>query len=59
MDENTGGLKTTNMIDRESKFVSNGMYNMTVRAVDTSKSGIYVNDDLSAHKWECFFLSRI
>ncbi|XP_041912492.1 desmocollin-2-like [Alosa sapidissima] len=37
VDENTGGLKTTNTIDRESKFVSNGMYNITVRAVDTIK----------------------
>lgn len=38
VDENTGGLKTTNTIDRESEFVSNTMYNITVRAVDKSKS---------------------
>uniref|UniRef100_A0AAY4CVC2 Cadherin domain-containing protein n=1 Tax=Denticeps clupeoides TaxID=299321 RepID=A0AAY4CVC2_9TELE len=39
--ENTGELRTTNTIDRESKFVSNGTYNMTVRAVDESKkSGV-------------------
>lgn len=37
VDENTGGLKTTNTIDRESEFVSNTMYNITVRAVDKSK----------------------
>ncbi|KAM9720348.1 desmocollin 2-like protein [Menidia menidia] len=40
VDRNTGELKVANTIDRESHFVKNGMYNITMRAVDTSsKSG--------------------
>ncbi|KAI1901328.1 hypothetical protein AGOR_G00033180 [Albula goreensis] len=34
--EHTGQLKTTNTVDRESEFVKNGLYNITVRAVDAS-----------------------
>lgn len=40
IDRSTGELKVANTIDRESSFVQNGIYNITVRAVDaTSKSG--------------------
>ncbi|MFT7809618.1 desmocollin-2 [Arapaima gigas] len=35
--ENTGELKVANTIDRESSFVNNGLYNITVKAVDESK----------------------
>ncbi|XP_066533657.1 desmocollin 2-like protein [Hoplias malabaricus] len=35
--ETTGGLKTTNIIDRESSFVYNNTYNITVKAVDESQ----------------------
>ncbi|KAJ8336812.1 hypothetical protein SKAU_G00380320 [Synaphobranchus kaupii] len=34
--EKTGELKITNTVDRESDFVQNGMYNMTLKAVDAS-----------------------
>ncbi|XP_036375279.1 desmocollin-2-like [Megalops cyprinoides] len=38
--ENTGELKIANNVDRESAFVKNGTYNITVKAVDSStKSG--------------------
>ncbi|XP_008432289.1 desmocollin-2-like [Poecilia reticulata] len=38
---NTGELTVTNTIDRESPLVQDGIYNITVKAVDaTSKSGI-------------------
>ncbi|KAM4728062.1 desmocollin 2-like protein [Anableps anableps] len=41
VDRNTGELKVTNTIDRESPLVQDGLYNITVKAVDdTSKSGI-------------------
>lgn len=40
VDRVTGELKVANTIDRESSFVQNGIYNITVRAVDSSsKSG--------------------
>uniref|UniRef100_A0A1A7XC89 Desmocollin 2 like n=1 Tax=Iconisemion striatum TaxID=60296 RepID=A0A1A7XC89_9TELE len=40
LDKNTGQLRVANTIDRESELVRDGMYNITVRAVDaTSKSG--------------------
>lgn len=40
MDRDTGELKVANTIDRESSFVQDGLYNVTVRAVDSSsKSG--------------------
>uniref|UniRef100_A0A1A8PC63 Desmocollin 2 like n=2 Tax=Nothobranchius rachovii TaxID=451742 RepID=A0A1A8PC63_9TELE len=40
VDKNTGQLTVANTIDRESDLVRDGMYNITVRAVDaTSKSG--------------------
>ncbi|KPP62267.1 hypothetical protein Z043_119558 [Scleropages formosus] len=35
--ESTGQLKVANTIDRESSFVNNSMYNITVEAVDESK----------------------
>ncbi|KAK5617769.1 hypothetical protein CRENBAI_000379 [Crenichthys baileyi] len=41
VNRNTGELTVTNTIDRESPLVQDGIYNITVRAVDaTSKSGI-------------------
>lgn len=40
--ENTGELKTANTIDRESPLVHKDMYNITIRAVDESESGLYV-----------------
>lgn len=41
LDKNTGELTVANTIDRESPFVQNGRYNITVKAVDTSgKNGI-------------------
>ncbi|KAJ0058729.1 hypothetical protein NL108_000414, partial [Boleophthalmus pectinirostris] len=41
MDRVTGELKVANTIDRESSFVQNGLYNISVRAVDgSSKSGM-------------------
>lgn len=41
VDRSTGELKVANTIDRESSFVQNGIYNVTVRAMDaTSKSGM-------------------
>ncbi|XP_076000751.1 desmocollin 2-like protein [Genypterus blacodes] len=36
MDRHSGELKVTNTIDRESKFVQNGLYTIPVKAVDTS-----------------------
>ncbi|AWP04020.1 putative desmocollin-1-like [Scophthalmus maximus] len=36
VDKNTGELRVANTIDRESSFVQNGIYNITMRAVDTS-----------------------
>lgn len=37
LDRNTGELRVANTIDRESDFVQDGMYNITVKAVDASK----------------------
>lgn len=37
VDKNTGELRVANTIDRESKFVHDGIYNITVKAVDASK----------------------
>lgn len=37
VDKNTGQLRVANTIDRESKFVYDGMYNITMKAVDGSK----------------------
>ncbi|XP_044076580.1 desmocollin 2 like [Siniperca chuatsi] len=40
VDRNTGELKVANTIDRESPFVQNGIYNITIKAVDaSSKTG--------------------
>ncbi|KAJ0011585.1 hypothetical protein NQD34_012560 [Periophthalmus magnuspinnatus] len=40
VDRASGELKVANTIDRESSYVQNGLYNVTVRAVDgSSKSG--------------------
>ncbi|XP_076601403.1 desmocollin 2-like protein [Chaetodon auriga] len=40
VDRNTGELKVANTIDRESEFVQDGIYNITVKAVDaSSKTG--------------------
>ncbi|CAN9502826.1 unnamed protein product [Ophioblennius macclurei] len=40
MDRTSGKLTVANTIDRESDFVKNGMYNITVKAVDaSSKTG--------------------
>uniref|UniRef100_A0A4W5MCK8 Cadherin domain-containing protein n=1 Tax=Hucho hucho TaxID=62062 RepID=A0A4W5MCK8_9TELE len=36
VDESTGQLKIANTIDRESHFVTNGVYNVTMKAVDAS-----------------------
>uniref|UniRef100_A0AAV2JPY4 Cadherin domain-containing protein n=1 Tax=Knipowitschia caucasica TaxID=637954 RepID=A0AAV2JPY4_KNICA len=41
IDRNTGEFKVANTIDRESSFVQNGVYNVTVKAMDeSSKSSI-------------------
>ncbi|KAK7945586.1 hypothetical protein WMY93_001314 [Mugilogobius chulae] len=41
VNRDTGELKVANTIDRESSYVQNGVYNITVKAVDaTSKSGM-------------------
>lgn len=51
VDKNTGELRVANTIDRESEFVQNGIYNITMKAVDaSSKTGtgtviIQVEDD--------------
>ncbi|XP_064202385.1 desmocollin 2-like protein [Anguilla rostrata] len=51
VDGKTGDLKIANTVDRESEFVQNGMYNITVKAIDaSSKSGtgtviIHVQDE--------------
>lgn len=37
VDKNTGELRVANTIDRESDLVHDGIYNITVRAVDPSK----------------------
>ena len=37
VDRNTGELRVANTIDRESHFVKDGMYYVTMKAVDTSK----------------------
>nr|XP_046264009.1 desmocollin 2 like [Scatophagus argus] len=40
VDKNTGELRVANTIDRESQFVQDGIYNITVKAVDaSSKTG--------------------
>uniref|UniRef100_H3A0S9 Cadherin domain-containing protein n=1 Tax=Latimeria chalumnae TaxID=7897 RepID=H3A0S9_LATCH len=40
IDANTGSIKTTNIMDRESSFVKNDQYNVTVLATDaSSKTG--------------------
>nr|XP_057924973.1 desmocollin 2-like protein [Doryrhamphus excisus] len=40
VDRNTGELRVANTIDRESHFVKDGVYNITMRAVDaSSKTG--------------------
>lgn len=38
MDRHSGDLKVANTIDRESKFVSDGRYTFTVKAVDAGES---------------------
>ncbi|XP_077415151.1 desmocollin 2-like protein isoform X2 [Vanacampus margaritifer] len=41
VDRNTGELRVANTIDRESHFVKDGVYNITMRAVDaTAKTGM-------------------
>ncbi|XP_053186579.1 desmocollin 2-like protein isoform X1 [Scomber japonicus] len=51
VDRNTGELRVANTIDRESELVDNGIYNITMKAVDaSSKTGtgtviIQVEDD--------------
>lgn len=41
VDKNTGELRVANTIDRESNFVQDGIYNITMKAVDsTSKTGM-------------------
>lgn len=37
VDKNTGQLRVANTIDRESKFVHDGIYNVTMKAVDARK----------------------
>lgn len=37
VDKNTGELRVANTIDRESDLVHDGIYNITVRAVDPCK----------------------
>lgn len=38
VDVNSGELRVANTIDRESHFVQDGVYNITMKAVDASKS---------------------
>ncbi|XP_066575692.1 desmocollin 2-like protein isoform X2 [Amia ocellicauda] len=48
--ETTGDLKVANTIDRESPLVTNGLYNITVKAVDSSQKpatgvvSLYIED---------------
>lgn len=44
VNKNTGELKVVNTIDRESTFVQNGIYNITMKAVDSSKLPVQVMD---------------
>lgn len=37
IDENTGNLKTVKELDRESKFVKNNQYNVSVVAMDAGE----------------------
>lgn len=37
IDENTGNLITQKQLDRESKFVKNDQYNVTIAAMDSGK----------------------
>lgn len=37
VDKNSGELRVANTIDRESHFVQDGKYNITMKAVDASK----------------------
>lgn len=37
MDRHSGDIKVANTIDRESKFVSDGKYTFTVKAVDAGE----------------------
>ncbi|XP_047446246.1 desmocollin 2 like isoform X2 [Mugil cephalus] len=39
IDRANGDIKVANTIDRESNFVKNGLYNVTVKATDGSKTG--------------------
>ncbi|KAM4551150.1 desmocollin 2-like protein [Odontesthes bonariensis] len=55
VDRNTGELRVANTIDRESHLVTDGIYNVTMKAVDTSgKTGtgtvILVIEDLNDNK---------
>ncbi|XP_063742116.1 desmocollin 2-like protein isoform X2 [Eleginops maclovinus] len=54
VDKNSGELRVANTIDRESHFVQDGIYNITVKAVDaSSKTGtgtvIIVVEDVNDH----------
>ncbi|XP_010882743.2 desmocollin-2-like isoform X2 [Esox lucius] len=54
VDKSTGQLKIANTVDRESRFVTNGMYNVPVKAVDSSlKTGtgtvIILVEDVNDH----------
>lgn len=37
VDRQSGDLKVANTIDRESKFVKDGKYSLTVKAIDAGK----------------------
>ena len=37
VDRNTGELRVANTFDRESELVDNGIYNITMKAVDASR----------------------
>lgn len=47
VNKKTGELRVANTIDRESKFVQDGIYNITMKAVDASK--LLVNAVYSFH----------
>jgi len=51
VDKNNGELRVANTIDRESHFVQDGIYNITMRAVDASE--FLVND---AHRSTLFIM---
>lgn len=44
VDRQSGDLKVANTIDRESKFVKDGKYSLTVKAIDAGKGPVNQGD---------------